>query len=189
MTLTTLLETVCGLSSSFVAGKISVQQRKWLKAMELRIDATKRLLDSLKSVKMRGAEDRVGQVVNELRRLEIRAARPFRALLTVAVFLCKCQSSAYYPPGKYELGLRSNDSLRYRDTLTASCFRGIHRRQWRQWQARHGYHVLFSCPYRSSDFPIDSPISSLAGSWVGSRMLRTHSCIPQRRGEVSGVSQ
>ncbi|KAJ4417724.1 hypothetical protein N0V82_005998 [Gnomoniopsis sp. IMI 355080] len=81
------LVVVCGLSSSFVAGKISVQQRKWFNAMEQRLDATKRLLDSLKSVKMRGAEDRVGQVVNELRRLEIRAARPFRALLTASVFL------------------------------------------------------------------------------------------------------
>lgn len=87
---------VCGLASSLVAGKTSVQQRKWLKAMEQRIDATKRLLDSLKSVKMRGAEDRVGKVVNELRRLEIRAARPFRALITVAVFLCKCATSSAF---------------------------------------------------------------------------------------------
>ncbi|KAF4430087.1 ABC transporter ecdL [Colletotrichum fructicola] len=81
------LALACGAISSFVASKISVQQRNWLKAMEQRIDATKRLLDSLKAVKMRGAEDRVGQVVNELRRLEIQAARLFRALITVSVFL------------------------------------------------------------------------------------------------------
>ncbi|KAK1570181.1 canalicular multispecific organic anion transporter 1 [Colletotrichum navitas] len=81
------LALACGVLSSVVANKISLQQQKWLRAMEQRIKATKRLLDSLKAVKMRGAEDRVSEVVNELRRLEIRAARLFRALITASVFL------------------------------------------------------------------------------------------------------
>ncbi|KAK2037259.1 canalicular multispecific organic anion transporter 1 [Colletotrichum somersetense] len=81
------LALACGVLSSVVANKISLQQQKWLRAMEQRIEATKRLLDSLKAVKMRGAEDRVSEVVNELRRLEIRAARLFRALITASVFL------------------------------------------------------------------------------------------------------
>ncbi|KAH9430121.1 hypothetical protein MCOR02_009841 [Pyricularia oryzae] len=77
----------CGVGAYFVAGNMSLQQGKWLKAMEQRIDATKRLCDSLKAVKMRGAETRVSRVVNELRRLEIQAARPFRALITASVIL------------------------------------------------------------------------------------------------------
>ncbi|KAI6361085.1 hypothetical protein MCOR25_006549 [Pyricularia grisea] len=81
------LALACGVTSSFVATKMSLQQGKWLKAMEQRIDATKRLCDSLKAVKMRGAETRVSRVVNELRRLEIQAARPFRALVTGSVVL------------------------------------------------------------------------------------------------------
>ncbi|KAK2026621.1 hypothetical protein LX32DRAFT_729954 [Colletotrichum zoysiae] len=81
------LALACGVLSSVVASKISLQQQEWLRAMEQRIEATKRLLDSLKAVKMRGAEDRVSDVVNELRRLEIRAARLFRALITASVFL------------------------------------------------------------------------------------------------------
>ncbi|KDN63555.1 putative canalicular multispecific organic anion transporter 1 [Colletotrichum sublineola] len=81
------LALACGVLSSVVANKISLQQQKWLKAMEQRIEATKRLLDSLKAVKMRGAEDRVSEVVNQLRRLEIRAARLFRALVTASAFL------------------------------------------------------------------------------------------------------
>lgn len=81
--------TACGVGAYFVAGNMSLEQGKWLKAMEQRIDATKRLCDSLKAVKMRGAETRVSRVVNELRRLEIQAARPFRALITASVILCQ----------------------------------------------------------------------------------------------------
>lgn len=66
-----------------------MQQRKWLMAIEKRLDATKRGLDSLKAIKMQGGEAKFSRVVNKLRVLEIRTARPFRALIIVAVLMCE----------------------------------------------------------------------------------------------------
>jgi hypothetical protein len=72
-----------------LAKKIGAQQQIWLGAMEKRVDATKRMLDSIKSVKMLGKEIELNMLITGLRVLEIRAARLFRGLLTISVFLCK----------------------------------------------------------------------------------------------------
>ncbi|KAF1738030.1 Multidrug resistance-associated protein 7 [Beauveria bassiana] len=81
---------VCGGCSVWIARILSVQQQAWLSAVQTRIGATKRLLDSMKSVKMMGSEERVGAVVKEFRDLEIHSAKYFRTLACVSVLLCKC---------------------------------------------------------------------------------------------------
>ncbi|KAM3454998.1 hypothetical protein NHJ6243_008687 [Beauveria neobassiana] len=62
---------------------LSVQQQAWLSAVQTRIGATKRLLDSMKPVKMMGSEGRVGAVVKEFRDLEIHSAKYFRTLACI----------------------------------------------------------------------------------------------------------
>lgn len=81
---------VCGGGSVWIAQILSVQQQAWFGAVQTRIGATKRLLDSMKAVKMMGSEERVGAVVKELRDLEIHSAKYFRTLAGVTVLLCKC---------------------------------------------------------------------------------------------------
>ncbi|PMB71297.1 Multidrug resistance-associated protein 1 [Beauveria bassiana] len=74
---------VCGGGSVWIARILSVQQQAWLSAVETRIGATKRLLDSMKSVKMMGSEERIGAVVKEFRDLEIHSAKYFRTLACI----------------------------------------------------------------------------------------------------------
>jgi hypothetical protein len=79
---------VCGISSFFIAKSLSRQQQTWLGAMQKRIEATSRLLNSLKPVKMAAAEERIGNIIKKLRTSEIHAARVFRRLLAATVLLC-----------------------------------------------------------------------------------------------------
>ncbi|KAM0669638.1 hypothetical protein ACQRIU_000033 [Beauveria bassiana] len=81
---------VCGGCSVWIARILSVQQQAWLSAVQTRIGATKRLLDSMKPVKMMGSEERVGAVVKEFRDLEIHSAKYFRTLACVGVLLSYC---------------------------------------------------------------------------------------------------
>ncbi|KAM3522971.1 hypothetical protein NHJ13051_005364 [Beauveria bassiana] len=81
---------VCGGGSVWIAQILSVQQQAWLSAVQTRIGATKRLLDSMKSVKMMGSEERVGAVVKEFRDSEIHSAKYFRTLACVSVLLSYC---------------------------------------------------------------------------------------------------
>ncbi|XWW92149.1 hypothetical protein V2A60_000071 [Cordyceps javanica] len=78
---------VCGGGSVWIARIMSVQQQAWLSAVQTRIGATKRLLDSMKAVKMMGSEERAGAVIKEFRNQEIHTARYFRVLACVSVLL------------------------------------------------------------------------------------------------------
>ncbi|KAG9251894.1 P-loop containing nucleoside triphosphate hydrolase protein [Emericellopsis atlantica] len=81
------LALACGSLSTLVAKKIGAHQQGWLQAMEIRIGATKNVLDSIKAVKMCGAESSLSDLIVQLRNAEIKAARPFRLLLTASVVL------------------------------------------------------------------------------------------------------
>ncbi|KYK55948.1 hypothetical protein DCS_07913 [Drechmeria coniospora] len=86
--------TILGLASKatcclclWVSKTLSAQQQIWLGAMQKRLEVTKRLLDSIKSLKMTGSEDEAYKNVSRLRAHEIRVARVFRCLLAVSVLL------------------------------------------------------------------------------------------------------
>ncbi|EQL00063.1 canalicular multispecific organic anion transporter 1 [Ophiocordyceps sinensis CO18] len=71
----------------WVSKKLSLRQQVWLVAIQSRLAATKRLLDSLKAITMMGTREKVSGFIQELRALEIKAARPFRGLISVSLFL------------------------------------------------------------------------------------------------------
>ncbi|ODA76640.1 hypothetical protein RJ55_07911 [Drechmeria coniospora] len=85
--------TILGLASTtcclclWVSKTLSAQQQIWLGAMQKRLEVTKRLLDSIKSLKMTGSEDEAYKNVSRLRAHEIRVARVFRCLLAVSMLL------------------------------------------------------------------------------------------------------
>lgn len=70
-----------------LSNKISRRQQKWLAAVEQRLARTKRMLSSLKAVKMLSASDRMHSSITALRRAELAVAWPFRRLqiITTAI--------------------------------------------------------------------------------------------------------
>ncbi|OAA55691.1 ABC transporter, transmembrane domain, type 1 [Cordyceps fumosorosea ARSEF 2679] len=70
--------------------KISLLQQKWLVAVEQRLARTKRMLSSLKAIKMLSAGDRVSAAVTALRQAELDISWPFRRMriLTTAISYC-----------------------------------------------------------------------------------------------------
>lgn len=80
---------VCTSISLAIGKSVSKQQQKWLAACEIRIAATKSMLNSIKAIKMMGAGDKVGRTIEDLRTAEFTASKPFRISLTVTVIICK----------------------------------------------------------------------------------------------------
>jgi hypothetical protein len=64
------------------------RQQAWFAAMQERLKPTSKMLTSFKAVKMLGADERIQVLIQALRNLEIKAARPFRNLLVQKVILC-----------------------------------------------------------------------------------------------------
>ncbi|KAK3293679.1 putative multidrug resistance protein MDR [Chaetomium fimeti] len=81
------LAIVCMLLSSVISKSASRAQQKWLNAVQSRLRATQKMLSSLKAIKMMGMESRVHGLVSSLRLDEMRAAKPFRKLLTMTAVL------------------------------------------------------------------------------------------------------
>nr|A0A8J9WHR9.1 RecName: Full=ABC-type transporter phomO; AltName: Full=Phomopsin biosynthesis cluster protein O [Diaporthe leptostromiformis]BDA39144.1 ABC transporter [Diaporthe leptostromiformis] len=72
---------VCLGASTYVGKHMAIQQGVWLAAVERRIGATKKMLASIKAIKMMGAGPSVAEALERLRRLEFAASRKFRALI------------------------------------------------------------------------------------------------------------
>jgi hypothetical protein len=64
------------------------RQQAWFAAMQTRIKPTSQMLSSFKAVKVLGADERMRALIQSLRYVEIKAARPFRNLLIERVVLC-----------------------------------------------------------------------------------------------------
>lgn len=77
---------VSTLGSTYIGKQIGTQQQIWLAATEKRITATKKMLSSLKAIKMMGASERVGRLVEKLRSLEFAASKSFRTLFVGSLF-------------------------------------------------------------------------------------------------------
>jgi hypothetical protein len=67
---------------------MATQQGVWLGAVEKRIGATKKMLASIKAIKMMGAGQIVAEALERLRRLEFAASRMFRALIVGTLISC-----------------------------------------------------------------------------------------------------
>lgn len=70
-----------------IANLMGEAQKKWMKSIQTRIDVTATMLGSMKSVKMLGFSDWLGEMVQGLRVTELLVANLFRKLLVVRVFL------------------------------------------------------------------------------------------------------
>ncbi|KAF7942729.1 uncharacterized protein EAE97_006183 [Botrytis byssoidea] len=72
---------ICAMGSTFLGKHIGKAQQTWLTGIEKRIAATKKMLSSLKAVKMMGASQRVRMAIERFRDLEFVASKSFRTLL------------------------------------------------------------------------------------------------------------
>lgn len=61
------------------------RQELWLKAIEKRVDATAKILGSMKTIKMTGLEQKMSTILQNRRNNEIRQSEKFRRLLIVVV--------------------------------------------------------------------------------------------------------
>lgn len=91
---------VCVLLSTVISKYASREQQKWLHAVQTRLRATQKMLSSLKAIKMMGMEMRVHRLVSNLRLDEMKAAKPFRKLLTITAALCE-YSSPFLPAAPF----------------------------------------------------------------------------------------
>ncbi|KAL1311447.1 hypothetical protein AAFC00_001607 [Neodothiora populina] len=67
-----IIAIICAVLASIVAGVAASRQKHWLTAMERRIHETTRFLQSSKSIKMPGLEDKVSETIASLRAAELR---------------------------------------------------------------------------------------------------------------------
>lgn len=79
-------------TASIVVGRhIASQQSKWLAATEKRMAATKRMLSSMKAIKMLGSNRSIHATIEKLRLLELDASKIFRKLIVGSLISCKSQ--------------------------------------------------------------------------------------------------
>lgn len=83
-----LEQLVSTVGSTLVGEKVGTQQQVWLAATEKRIAATRKMLASLRAIKMMGATHRVDHMIESLRHLEFKASKSFRTLLIGGLFSC-----------------------------------------------------------------------------------------------------
>ncbi|KAF7861880.1 hypothetical protein EAF04_007762 [Stromatinia cepivora] len=77
---------ICALGSTYLSKHVGKAQQTWLAGTEKRIAATKKMLSSLKAIKMMGAGQRVGMTIEKFRDLEFVASKSFRTLLIGSLF-------------------------------------------------------------------------------------------------------
>lgn len=88
---------VSSIACTSLSKKLSGMQQKWLKAVEQRMAPTKRMVASLKAVKMLSANERVATTLSALRRAELAVAWPFRRLRIVTTAICKFLLAKHSP--------------------------------------------------------------------------------------------
>ncbi|OAR00619.1 hypothetical protein LLEC1_02971 [Akanthomyces lecanii] len=71
------------IACASLSNKLSGMQQQWLAAVKQRLGPTKRMLSSLKAVKMLSVSDRISSTITALRYAELAAAWPFRRLRIV----------------------------------------------------------------------------------------------------------
>lgn len=77
------------MASLLLGKRVAVAQRTWLQATEQRVRATRKLLVSLKALKMMAMDAAAAASITNLRQLEFAASKPFRSLVIGSVFVCK----------------------------------------------------------------------------------------------------
>ncbi|KAI9745821.1 MAG: hypothetical protein M1818_000502 [Claussenomyces sp. TS43310] len=84
---------VCMILALGVSALAGSRQKSWLEAIEKRVDATARMLGSMKGVKMTGLTDRLSSIIQTLRNDEIKESQKFRELLILVVALAYTNTS------------------------------------------------------------------------------------------------
>ncbi|SMR50997.1 unnamed protein product [Zymoseptoria tritici ST99CH_1E4] len=81
------LALLCAMASLLLGKRVAVAQRTWLQATEQRVRATRKLLVSLKALKMMAMDAAAAASITNLRQLEFAASKPFRSLVIGSVFV------------------------------------------------------------------------------------------------------
>lgn len=77
--------TVCILAAIRISALAGPRQELWLKAIEKRVDATAKFLGAMKTVKMTGLEQKMSNLLQDLRANEIVKSEKYRRLLIIVV--------------------------------------------------------------------------------------------------------
>lgn len=88
-------------------------------ATEQRIAATKNMLASMKAIKMMGAGQRMGAVIEKLRILEFAASKNFRTLLLCSIVTCELF------PYRYTFDFLTSYSVRHTHSSAGCCLRSL----------------------------------------------------------------
>ena len=74
----------CAVFAVILSAMSQNRQKTWLEAIEARVDATSRMLGSMKGVKMRGLTPKLFNIIQRMKENEIRKSQKFRELLIAA---------------------------------------------------------------------------------------------------------
>lgn len=83
------MSAVCLIAGLPLAGAAGNAQTPWLEAIESRLAATAKALQSVKAIKMTGLADVVSATIRQLRLDEIRASLRWRVLNIFVTISCK----------------------------------------------------------------------------------------------------
>lgn len=79
--------------TSCISGVAKVRQRRWIERIQTRLKATSSLLEKIKSMKMLGLTNTMSEIIESLRKDEIKASTAYRKVLLSVLLLCKMPSS------------------------------------------------------------------------------------------------
>jgi hypothetical protein len=83
----TKVSLVCMVGAMAISALAGSRQKLWLEAIEKRVDATAKVLGSMKGIKMTGLTDKLSRILQSMRDEEIKKSEKFRELLILVVGL------------------------------------------------------------------------------------------------------
>jgi hypothetical protein len=91
----TKVSLVCMVGAMAISALAGSRQKLWLEAIEKRVDATAKVLGSMKGIKMTGLTDKLSRILQSMRDEEIKKSEKFRELLILVVGLGMKTSAIY----------------------------------------------------------------------------------------------
>ena len=79
-----IIAMACAIFAVILSAMSRNRQKIWLEAIEARVDATSRMLGSMKGVKMRGLTTKLFSIIQSMKEEEIKKSQKFRELLIAA---------------------------------------------------------------------------------------------------------
>jgi ATP-binding cassette, subfamily C (CFTR/MRP), member 1 len=87
--------------SSRLGKYVTIAQKRWLSAIEKRVNFTSEIFGSIKSVKMLGLVDRMAMLIEKMRRDEIVVMKKSRFLWSINVCISRYRPSAGLSSDQY----------------------------------------------------------------------------------------